>query len=114
MAKVNQQTVTILTMNPLYPDMWKTPLYIFLLPVMRLVRMGTRYAQLLMVTAEPSKELKAVLDPRYRQPSATTIAVTANCEFIGICKRWLTFDQVFEKGSAPSRENAQNMRPVDN
>ena len=77
-ANVSQHTVTIFTMGPMVEPMWKTPLCMFFLPVIRLVRMGNMYEMLLIVTAVPRRELNAVDEPRYKQPKAAMMAVTAS------------------------------------
>jgi hypothetical protein len=44
--------------------MWNEPLCIVVLCSRTFVRMGIRYARLLIVTAEPRRALKAVDEPR--------------------------------------------------
>ena len=112
MAKTNQQIVTPLTTMPFTYPMWNTPGYIVLRRSMKFVSVGTRHAKLLIVTADPRSELKAVDEPRYKHPSAATMAVTHSWALKGIFSVVLTFDQVLEKGIASSRENAQKTRPV--
>lgn len=84
-------------MGPIVGPMWNTPLCIFFLPVSKLVRIGNMYEMLLMVTAVPRRELKAVEEPRYKHPRAAMTAVTTTCELKGIFKVEWTLDQLEER-----------------
>ena len=53
-----------------------------------------RKAILLIVTAEPRSALNAVDEPRYKHPSAATIAVTASCALSGTPSLGWTFAQL--------------------
>lgn len=58
------------------------------------MRTGTRYARLLIVTAEPRRALKAVEEPRYKHPRIAIMAVTASCAFKGMRRVGWTLDQL--------------------